>query len=76
MKREHITIVLVLLIVLGGAGAIYQFYFKPRLLKYSEDLKRSEIATILEIPEATVKSRLYHAIRCIRQNMLPSDGAM
>jgi len=45
------------------------------LLKYSEDLKRSEIATILEIPEATVKSRLYYAIRRVRRNMLPSDGA-
>lgn len=36
------------------------------LLKYVEELTRQEIADILDIPPATVKSRLYHTVRQIR----------
>lgn len=41
------------------------------LLKYAENLSRSEIAEVLELPEATVKSRLYHALKLLKNNMNP-----
>ena len=37
------------------------------LLKYVEGLAREEIAQVLEVPEATVKSRLYHAMLSLRE---------
>lgn len=39
------------------------------LLKYSENLSRQEIAEALDIPLATVKSRLYHALKNIREKI-------
>lgn len=38
------------------------------LLKYVEELTRQEIAEMLDIPPATVKSRLYNTVRQIRAN--------
>jgi len=43
MKKEHIVIVLVLVAVLAASGAVYQFYFKPRLTIYSQDQERTEV---------------------------------
>ena len=39
------------------------------ILRYVEDLSRKEIAEVLEIPEATVKSRLCHAMSVLREKM-------
>jgi len=39
------------------------------MLKYVEGLSRQEIAEAIEIPEATVKSRLYYAMNAIRAQL-------
>jgi RNA polymerase sigma-70 factor (ECF subfamily) len=39
------------------------------ILRYVEDLSRKEIAEVMEIPEATVKSRLCHAMNALREKM-------
>jgi RNA polymerase sigma-70 factor, ECF subfamily len=39
------------------------------LLKYVEGLTRQEIAIAMDIPEATVKSRLYYAMNAIREKI-------
>jgi RNA polymerase sigma-70 factor, ECF subfamily len=39
------------------------------LLKYVEALTREEIAEMLDIPEATVKSRLYYALQALRESL-------
>lgn len=36
------------------------------LLKYVEDLSRQEIAEVMDVPENTVKSRLYYAMNALR----------
>lgn len=38
------------------------------VLRYIDDLSIAEIADILSLPEGTVKSRLFHAHRAIRDN--------
>ena len=35
-------------------------------LRYTEQLSRADIAAVLEIPESTVKSRLFDAVRAVR----------
>ncbi|MEO8603470.1 MAG: sigma-70 family RNA polymerase sigma factor [bacterium] len=42
------------------------------LLRYFQDLSEAEMATLLEIPRGTVKSRLHHAMA--RLNELARDG--
>jgi RNA polymerase sigma-70 factor (ECF subfamily) len=37
-------------------------------LRYAEELSRPEIAYVLDIPEATVKSRLFQAVRKLREH--------
>jgi len=37
MKKQHIYTILVLLVVAGGAGAGYQFYFREQLAKYADN---------------------------------------
>ena len=44
------------------------------LLHYMNDFAQAEIATFLEIPLGTVKSRLYHARRQIKQRMTALDN--
>jgi RNA polymerase sigma-70 factor (ECF subfamily) len=39
------------------------------ILRYFNDLSYSEIAEILEIPLGTVKSRIYIAVRLLRERM-------
>lgn len=38
------------------------------ILRYVDDLTIPEIAQVLEIPEGTAKSRLFHAHRLVREN--------
>lgn len=44
------------------------------LLKYSEGLSRKEISTVLGIEENTIKSRLYHAVRALKNKPLNADN--
>lgn len=39
------------------------------LLKEYQELTFREIAEVLEVPEGTVKSRLYHALRAMKENL-------
>lgn len=39
------------------------------ILRYIEELPTSEVAQIVDCPEGTVKSRLYHALESIRERM-------
>ena len=43
-------------------------------LRYEEEFSTAEIAEILEIPEGTVKSRLYHARNRLRQIMRETES--
>jgi RNA polymerase sigma-70 factor (ECF subfamily) len=43
------------------------------LLRFIEDMSLLEIATALEIPTGTVKSRLHHALKAVRQSPGISD---
>jgi RNA polymerase sigma-70 factor (ECF subfamily) len=38
------------------------------ILRFVEDLTLDEIATVLEVPLGTVKSRLHHALRTLRED--------
>lgn len=40
-----------------------------------QELPYGEISTVLEIPEGTVKSRMFHAVRRLRQLLAPPAGA-
>jgi RNA polymerase sigma-70 factor (ECF subfamily) len=42
-------------------------------LRYFEELKLSEVAQVLEMPENTVKSRLYRALRKLRSALKEED---
>lgn len=46
------------------------------VLRYYLDLKLSLIATVLEIPEGTVKSRLHHAQKVLREALKDLDKEM
>ena len=37
------------------------------LLKYGEDLTITEIAKVCDIPEGTVKSRMFSALKAVRE---------
>jgi RNA polymerase sigma-70 factor (ECF subfamily) len=39
------------------------------MLRYFEGLSRQEIATVLDIPESTVKSRLYDGLKNLHDQM-------
>lgn len=39
------------------------------LLFYMEELSITEVSAVLKIPEGTVKSRLYHARKCLEQEL-------
>jgi RNA polymerase sigma factor (sigma-70 family) len=43
------------------------------ILAHREERKLAEIAEILEIPEGTVKSRLYTAVRALRGRLTAED---
>ena len=43
-------------------------------LRYVEDLSRSEIAEVLEIPESVVKSRLFEGLKLLREQVSPLEG--
>ena len=44
-------------------------YREVIVLRFFEEWKIEEIATILELPVSTVKSRLYHALKLLRINL-------
>ena len=41
-------------------------------MKVQHELTCEEIATVLEIPVGTVRSRLHHAVRQLRETLRPS----
>lgn len=43
MRKEHFIIFAVLVVVVTVSGAVYQFFFKPRLTVYSQDRERAEM---------------------------------
>ena len=43
-------------------------------LRLSDELSYEEIAAVLEIPVGTVRSRLHHAVRRLREAMFETDG--
>ena len=44
------------------------------MLKYFEDMKFSEIAQILDLPESTVKTKLYASLKKLRIELEPREG--
>lgn len=44
------------------------------MLKYFEDMKFSEIAQILNLPESTVKTKLYASLKKLRIELEPREG--
>lgn len=40
-----------------------------------QELPYSEISSLLEIPEGTVKSRMYHAVRILREHLSDTESA-
>lgn len=43
------------------------------ILRYEEDLPLADVATILDIPEGTVKSRLFHALNTVRTALTDNE---
>lgn len=56
-------------LVLRAVSGLPEKYRLPVLLFYMEELKLSEIADILKIPEGTVKSRLFKAKKLLRREL-------
>src|SRR5215831_17578530 len=52
--------------ILSGVPAVYR---EALTLRFQEDLELSEIATIVKIPLATVKSRLYRGLETLRKRL-------
>lgn len=52
-------------------AALPQAYGELLRLRYVEELSRAEIAQVLELPESTVKSRLYEALKRLREHVRP-----
>lgn len=55
--------------VRAAVAALPERYRLPVLLHYMEELKLSEIAEILGVPEGTVKSRLYKAKKLLEREL-------
>lgn len=55
--------------VLAQVGELSEKYKSIILLRYFEDRKIAEIADILQINENTVKSRLYKALKILKEGM-------
>lgn len=56
-------------LVRAAVDALPEKYKLPVLLFYMEELKLSEISQILNIPEGTVKSRLYKAKQVLKKEL-------
>ncbi|MBF0199420.1 MAG: RNA polymerase sigma factor [Planctomycetes bacterium] len=56
-------------IFLNNLGDINAEQRECLILKYYEDMSRNEIANILGIPVATVKSRLYYGLKSLREKL-------
>ena len=52
--------------VLSALGQVDEIYQSPVALFYLEDCSYKEIATILDVPIGTVKSRTHYALRSLR----------
>jgi len=62
--------------VLSALGRVDQVYQAAVALFYLEDYSYKEIATILEVPVGTVKSRIARGIAQLRQFLLPDDSCV
>jgi RNA polymerase sigma-70 factor (ECF subfamily) len=62
VKRELRSRIMHLLAALPGA------YREVLRLRYTEELSRSEIAEVLDIPESVVKSRLFEGLKRLREH--------
>ncbi len=63
-------------IVRSAVQSLADKYRLPVLLFYMEELSLSEIASVLRLPEGTVKSRLYRAKRILQQMLMEKqEGA-
>ncbi len=49
-------------------AALPEEYREALRLRYVEELSRAEVAAVLEIPESLVKTRLYEALRRLREH--------
>ena len=49
-------------------GALPQTQQEAIFLRYGEELSRTEIAYVLDIPESTVKSRLFQGLKKLREH--------
>lgn len=52
-----------------AVAALPEKYRLPVLLFYMEDLKVAEIATVLKLPQGTVKSRLFQARKVLQKEL-------
>ncbi len=57
-------------------GGLSESYKSVVLLKYYSDLSYTDMAAILEIPEKTVKSRLFDARKILREKLVKIDFFM
>lgn len=57
--------------VQGALGQIAAVYREVLLLRFQEELQIEEIATVLNAPASTVKSRLYRGLAALRQTLQP-----
>ena len=62
--------------VLSALGRVDEVYQAAVALFYLEDYSYKEIATILDVPVGTVKSRIARGIAQLRQFLLPDDSAI
>ena len=56
-------------IVRSAVQSLADKYRLPVLLFYMEELSLSEIASVLRVPESTVKSRLHRAKRILQRKL-------
>lgn len=52
----------------AAVDALPEHYREPLIMRFIDGMSIAEIALALEIPEGTVKSRLHHATKTLRQD--------
>jgi RNA polymerase sigma-70 factor (ECF subfamily) len=58
-----------------AVGALAPAHREPLELRLLEDLSYEEIADVLGLPVGTVRSRLHHAVRRLRETLAGGEGA-